>query len=233
MAPIGHIPLIVLAFVIAFHVGIASGTDIIGKCSDADKMTNSVRKAFLLMHNKLRSRVARGKITGKDGPVPKAARMLKMVYDCKVEKTAMRHAKKCKFQHSKKNERPGLGENIYQVQGMKKSFEESANASSQAWFDEIKDPGMPKDNVLTLAVFNRPKQIGHYTQMVWQKSFRLGCAVVDCGNTRYFTVCQYGPAGNFIGKKLYDIGEPCKKDADCKCEGCKCKPKSGLCVKPV
>ncbi|VDL79821.1 unnamed protein product [Nippostrongylus brasiliensis] len=171
MAPIGHIPLVVFAFVIAFHVGVASGTDIIGQCSDADKMTNSVRKAFLIIHNKLRSQVARGKVTGKYGPVPKAARMLKMVYDCKIEETAMRHAKKCKFQHSKKSERPGLGENIYQSWGMKKTFEESANVSSKWWFSEVKDPGMPMDNVFTREIFNGPKQIAHYTQPRKKKIF--------------------------------------------------------------
>ncbi|WKY07882.1 hypothetical protein Q1695_007402 [Nippostrongylus brasiliensis] len=233
MTPIGHIPLVVLAFVIAFHIGIASGTAIIGQCPADKVMTDAVRRAFLNSHNKYRSLVARGKITGKFGTVPKAARMLKMVYDCKIEANAMRHTKKCVYEHSKKRDRPGLGENIYQYWGWVKPYEQHANHSCKAWFSEIKEPGMPQDNVLTNEVFNRPKQIAHYTQMVWQKSYRLGCAIADCKKSRVFVVCQYGPQGNYIGQKLYDMGEPCKNDADCKCKGCKCNARQGLCIKPV
>ncbi|MFI3217899.1 MAG: CAP domain-containing protein, partial [Methylococcales bacterium] len=45
-------------------------------------------------------------------------------------------------------------------------------------------------------------QAGHYTQMVWRDTLQLGCAKVAC-NSGVVVVCNYDPAGNFIGKKPY------------------------------
>ncbi len=53
-------------------------------------------------------------------------------------------------------------------------------------------------------------KFGHYTQIVWKGTNKVGCAVVDCSNNHngpnglgsvadnvppYFTVCNYGPPG--------------------------------------
>ncbi|MDC0674944.1 CAP domain-containing protein [Nannocystis radixulma] len=43
---------------------------------------------------------------------------------------------------------------------------------------------------------------GHYTQVVWRDSQRLGCAMVTCGDTEVW-VCNYDPPGNFLGQKPY------------------------------
>ncbi|XP_022762227.1 pathogenesis-related protein 1-like [Durio zibethinus] len=47
------------------------------------------------------------------------------------------------------------------------------------------------------------KVCGHYTQVVWSKSVRLGCAKVRCNNGGTFIGCNYDPPGNFIGEKPY------------------------------
>ncbi|XP_050210804.1 pathogenesis-related protein 1-like [Mercurialis annua] len=47
------------------------------------------------------------------------------------------------------------------------------------------------------------KQCGHYTQVVWRKSVRLGCARVRCTNGGTFITCNYDPRGNFVGEKPY------------------------------
>ncbi|KAJ1403691.1 Pathogenesis-related protein 1-like, SCP domain [Sesbania bispinosa] len=45
---------------------------------------------------------------------------------------------------------------------------------------------------------------GHYTQVVWRNSVRVGCAKVKCDNNRgTFITCNYDPAGNVIGQKPY------------------------------
>lgn len=35
------------------------------------------------------------------------------IYDCDIEATAIRHAKRCYFAHSSEQERENLGENLY------------------------------------------------------------------------------------------------------------------------
>ncbi|KAJ7946842.1 Pathogenesis-related protein 1-like [Quillaja saponaria] len=46
-------------------------------------------------------------------------------------------------------------------------------------------------------------ECGHYTQVVWRNSVRLGCAKVKCNNGGTFIGCNYDPPGNFIGQKPY------------------------------
>ncbi|KHJ88993.1 SCP-like protein, partial [Oesophagostomum dentatum] len=71
------------------------------ECPANSGMTDSVRDTFLTLHNNYRSSVARGlEPDALGGYAPKASKMLKMVYDCNVEASAMRHALKCVYQHS-------------------------------------------------------------------------------------------------------------------------------------
>lgn len=46
---------------------------------------------------------------------------------------------------------------------------------------------------------------GHYTQVVWRDTLRVGCASVFCEGLAYPTnvVCNYAPAGNVIGQRPY------------------------------
>ncbi|KAL9238527.1 hypothetical protein vseg_012933 [Gypsophila vaccaria] len=46
-------------------------------------------------------------------------------------------------------------------------------------------------------------ECGHYTQVVWRDSVRLGCARVTCNNGGVFVVCNYDPPGNYIGERPY------------------------------
>jgi len=44
---------------------------------------------------------------------------------------------------------------------------------------------------------------GHYTQVVWENSRRLGCGVADCGGGGAIWVCNYDPPGNYLGQVPY------------------------------
>ena len=44
---------------------------------------------------------------------------------------------------------------------------------------------------------------GHYTQVVWRDSVRLGCARVQCNGGGWFVTCNYDPPGNFNGQRPY------------------------------
>ena len=51
---------------------------------------------------------------------------------------------------------------------------------------------------------------GHFTQIVWKDTQKVGCFVVDCssqglantGATPVFTVCNYSPPGLYIVKRI-------------------------------
>ncbi|KAJ4959199.1 hypothetical protein NE237_026310 [Protea cynaroides] len=44
------------------------------------------------------------------------------------------------------------------------------------------------------------QQCGHYTQVVWRNSVRLGCARVQCSSgSGTFIICNYDPPGNYVG----------------------------------
>ncbi|MQL77595.1 hypothetical protein Taro_010008 [Colocasia esculenta] len=44
---------------------------------------------------------------------------------------------------------------------------------------------------------------GHYTQVVWRNSVRLGCARVRCNNGGVIISCNYSPPGNYVGQRPY------------------------------
>ena len=47
---------------------------------------------------------------------------------------------------------------------------------------------------------------GHYTQMVWRKSTKIGCGIARYRSGRWYNtvlVCNYSPAGNMTGEKPY------------------------------
>lgn len=60
--------------------------------------------------------------------------------------------------------------------------------------------------VLTSALFR--SGVGHYTQMVWGETTRIGCGVVryeEDGQTMVVVVCCYDPPGNRIGGSIYEV----------------------------
>ncbi|KAB2085900.1 hypothetical protein ES319_A05G428100v1 [Gossypium barbadense] len=48
------------------------------------------------------------------------------------------------------------------------------------------------------------QECGHYTQIVWSSTKRVGCARVVCdGGKGVFMTCNYDPPRNFIGERPY------------------------------
>ncbi|EOA36766.1 hypothetical protein CARUB_v10012656mg [Capsella rubella] len=44
---------------------------------------------------------------------------------------------------------------------------------------------------------------GHYTQIVWRDSTKVGCASVDCSNGGVYAICVYNPPGNYEGENPF------------------------------
>ncbi|PIO55501.1 SCP-like protein [Teladorsagia circumcincta] len=196
-------------------------------CSFRNGMTDEIRQIFVDKHNEFRSIVARGLAKDKDGGnAPKAANMLKVSYDCEVEENMMEWLRQCKWAHSSYKDRKGWGQNLYMVDARNLNKTRMAEQSVEAWFSELANHGVPHDNKLTWKVFEHG--VGHYSQLVWHNSNKIGCGVMWCEKMT-FVGCEYNPTGNYLGALIYENGEPCTK---CNCKGCTCNKEEGLCVVP-
>ena len=47
------------------------------------------------------------------------------------------------------------------------------------------------------------KVCGHYTQVVWANSLKVGCGYTSCANGAKIISCNYDPPGNYIGQRPY------------------------------
>lgn len=75
--------------------------------------------------------------------------------------------------------------------------------------------------------------VGHYTQVVWSSSIKIGCGYAYCSaiNTHYH-VCNYSPAGNSAGAMPYKNGTSCQ-DCPSKCENNLCDCNGLICENGV
>ncbi|XP_066490601.1 glioma pathogenesis-related protein 1-like [Tiliqua scincoides] len=154
------------------------------------------------------------------GVSPPAANMLYMTWDPALAKTAKAWAKKCIFDHNIYLRSPGkvhpeftpVGENIWT--GSLPLFSEEAAICD--WYNEVKDYDF-ESRVCA-------KMCGHYTQVVWATSYKVGCAVQFCRSVSGFPhlsngahfVCNYGKAGNYPVHP-YKRGRAC---SECKGDTC-------------
>ncbi|KAM6381855.1 glioma pathogenesis-related protein 1-like [Alca torda] len=115
-------------------------------------------------------------------------------WDAALARTARAWANKCIFEHNiylnKKHQcHPNftsVGENIWV--GSCQAF--YVADAIKAWYDEVR--------FYTFAVQKCTKTCGHYTQVVWDHSYKIGCAVTLCKeiagirNAANF-ICNYSP----------------------------------------
>jgi uncharacterized protein YkwD len=122
-----------------------------------------------------------------------------LTWDPTIAATAQAYADKCIFQHSGA---AGLGENLaaYAPPGGR-----TASAPVDDWASEKANYDYASNTCANGQV------CGHYTQVVWKNSLRLGCGVQSCSTNSPFMgfpnweiwVCNYAPPGNVGGERPY------------------------------
>ncbi|EFJ04297.1 hypothetical protein SELMODRAFT_138925 [Selaginella moellendorffii] len=90
------------------------------------------------------------------------------------------------------------GENLWKWWGSPGLPAPPATDAVAAWVNERVDYNYASNTCAA------GKVCGHYTQVVWKNSVRVGCAYVQCnGMNAYLVSCNYDPPGNYIGQKPY------------------------------
>jgi hypothetical protein len=97
-----------------------------------------------------------------------------------------------RWRHSSQGSRPGQGENLWM--GTRGAFTLDQMIRSWAAEGRAFRPGR-FPNVSRTGSWT---QVGHFTQMIWPGSLRVGCALRSSARDDYF-VCRYSPAGNVMG----------------------------------
>lgn len=100
-----------------------------------------------------------------------------------------------RFEHSPDDPgKPLQGENLWA--GTPHAF--SPEAMVALWVAERSDyrPGIFPNNSRSGDV----ERVGHYTQLIWRDSQRVGCANAT-GQREEFLVCRYSEAGNVTGQR--------------------------------
>ena len=108
-----------------------------------------------------------------------------------------------------------VGQNLYIYQTSQTSADTQWLYVIKEWYDEINIA--PPVVAQSFDLFNL--NIGHFTQMAWASTNRVGCGIVtyditgqDGENSIFRTAqlytCNYAPGGNFLGEKMYVDGYP-------------------------
>ncbi|KAJ8684188.1 hypothetical protein QAD02_019980 [Eretmocerus hayati] len=173
-------------------------------------LTESEARRIVLAHNKLRQKVAEGSETrGNPGPQPAAKFMPDMVWDDELALIAQKWALQCNFAHDECRDvdRFEVGQNIAYISTTGPVDKLKVESIIQHWYSEVHDLDSTQVSKFSLDSGNG-KPIGHYTQMVWAKTTKVGCGGVKYrrkGANTLFLVCNYGPAGNWLGEPIYEI----------------------------
>lgn len=135
-------------------------------------------KGILAAHNQARAQVGVGKLE----------------WSAELARIARGHAdtlrgQGCRMRHSGA---PGIGENLAWASGQRLSPAEAV----RMWVNERRHYDSKRHTCAA------GQQCGHYTQVVWAGTNRMGCGVARCGNSEVW-VCNYAPPGNVVGQPPY------------------------------
>jgi pathogenesis-related protein 1 len=159
----------------------------------AAELDAAQRREALAAHNRWRARVGVSPLVWSEALAQSAARWA-------VQLDPGVPGGVCRMEHS---DTPDFGENLYWASavqwsnGQRTTQEVLPAFVVDVWGNESADYRADSG-------FCRPgRTCGHYTQIVWKDTREVGCALRVCGAKDQVWVCQYRPAGNYIGQRPY------------------------------
>ncbi|XP_007970952.3 peptidase inhibitor 16 isoform X2 [Chlorocebus sabaeus] len=175
----------------------------------AGALTDEEKRLMLELHNLYRAQVS-----------PPASDMLHMRWDEELAAFAKAYARQCVWGHNK--DRGRRGENLFAItdEGL------DVPLAMEEWHHEREHYN------LSAATCSPGQMCGHYTQVVWAKTERIGCGSHFCEKLQgveetniELLVCNYEPPGNVKGKRPYQEGTPCSQcPSGYRCKNSLCEP---------
>lgn len=165
--------------------------------------TEEEKKLIVEEHNRFRQKVARGLETrGNPGPQPAASNMNDLKWNDEIAQIAQVWASQCQFSHDKcrNTAKYAVGQNIAMSGGTGNKFPDVVSLI-KLWENEVKD--FNYNQGITPGNFGK---VGHYTQVVWANTKEIGCGsikYIENGWHYQTLICNYGPAGNYMGQPVY------------------------------
>ena len=142
-----------------------------------------MQRAMMTMHNTARASV----------------RQPLLLWDAGLATDARGYARELartrRFEHSTQPRgMPNQGENLWTGTRGAYRYDEMA----QHWIDEKRDfVNQASPNFSRTGDY---RDVGHYTQIIWSRTTRVGCAMAADDRDEYL-VCRYVPAGNVVGER--------------------------------
>jgi len=176
------------------------------------------RQDIVELHNKERQAIG-------------GSNVMEITWDDDVASLAQQYAEKCKIGSDGKAEHGDVLLPDGRKVGQNLAWGKSADLRKWVgwWIDEKKDynVGTGRCNDPTF------KKCGHYSQLVWHSSNKIGCGVAKCpGLGGWNFVCDYYPAGNEV-KPGTTVIKPAASFTGAPCSGCNIDPGTacdkGLC----
>jgi len=128
-----------------------------------------------------------------------AAGMPPLVWDPQLAGAASIYAQQMAatglFAHSDRSKRPGTGENLWM--GSRGAFTYEAMVGGWGAEKRYFVPGVFPN----VSRSGNWADVGHYTQMIWPTTQRVGCAIASNASADYL-VCRYATAGNIDGRMV-------------------------------
>ncbi|CAD5230361.1 unnamed protein product [Bursaphelenchus okinawaensis] len=146
--------------------------------------------------------------------------MHELVWDTDLETKADQWAQACNFNHPSTIK---YGQNLNAVDPPI-SADEALQGAVSDWWNE-------KDEYPANVTFTFGINTGHFTQVAWAATSKIGCAIQNCTNGQElfgvdnwtFTVCDYMSAGNYLSQDIYKSGEACSACNSKSCNDGLCK----------
>ncbi|KAL1955781.1 hypothetical protein VTO42DRAFT_8101 [Malbranchea cinnamomea] len=135
-----------------------------------------------------------------------------LTWDDNLADAARQLAQSCYYQHDTSYNGGGYGQNIgYGYRNIGALLTNAMYNDEMMYFQNLYGQAQPSGNNFA--------QWGHFTQMVWKKTERVGCYTHVCSSltdpnygsaipNTPFTVCNYGPPGNWAGEYGENVGRP-------------------------